>query len=100
MLSLAMILLALAGTTACGTGKPTRAARAETARQVAALLRATWGVSTGSPAFDYTCMRLDDSGRLFSCLARDHYRIVRLASFDVVCTASNCSWTSYPAYLG
>jgi hypothetical protein len=95
-----MIVLAMAGATACGATKPVRVQSAETAHQVADLLRATWGVSTGYPSFDYSCTRLDDRGQLFSCLARDQYRIVRLASFDVVCRASNCEWTYYPAYIG
>ena len=96
-LCLAVIVLALAGA-ACGAGRPVRAD--ETAHQVAGLLRATWGVSTGFPSFDYSCVRLDDRGRLFSCLALDHFLMVRLASFDVICEGANCSWTSYPAYLG
>ena len=94
-------MLALTGATACGATKPVRIQSTETARQVAAFLRATWGVSIGSPSFDYSCLRLDDRGRLFSCLAQDQYRLVRLASFDVVCDASaDCRWTSYPAYVG
>ena len=93
-------MLALAGATACGAGKPVRFHTAETTGEVAALLRATWGITTGFPSFDYSCVRLDDRGRLFTCLARDQYDIVRLASFDVVCDGSNCRWTSYPAYLG
>ena len=98
LLSLAIMVLALAAT-ACGTAdKPVRAD--ETAHQVAGLLRATWGVSIGFPSFDYSCVRLDDRGRIFSCVARDEFRIVKLASFDVICDGANCSWTSYPAYEG
>jgi hypothetical protein len=93
-------VLALTGATACGAGKPVGFNSARTPREVAALLRATWGITTGFPSFDYSCVRLDDRGRLFSCLARDHYDIVRLASFDVICDGSNCSWTYYPAYVG
>ena len=92
-------MLALAGATACG-GRPIRVDTAASARQVAGLLRATWGVSTGFPAFDYTCTRLDDRGRLFTCLAQDQYDLVKLASFDVICEGADCRWTSYPAYLG
>jgi len=96
ILRLALVLLALAGATACGAGKP----KIETANQVAALLRNTWGSTKGSPSFDYSCTRLDDRGRLFTCLARDRTDMVRLASFDVICDASSCKWTDYPAYLG
>jgi hypothetical protein len=56
-------------------------------------------MTAGSPSFDYTCRRLDDGGRLFTCLARDQTDTVRLASFDVVCDA-RCTWTVYPAYIG
>ena len=97
-LALAAIVFALAAA-ACGSAaKPVRAE--ETARQVAGFLRATWGISTGFPSFDYSCVKLDEHGRLFSCLARDEFRIVKLASFDVICDGENCSWTSYPAYEG
>lgn len=96
-LRLALVLLALAGVTACGAGKPKPI---ETAGEVAALLRHTWGTTTGSPSFDYSCTRLDDRGRLFTCLAKDRTDMVRLASFDVICNASKCTWTDYPSYLG
>ncbi len=96
MLRLAFVLLALVGATACG-GKPKPF---ETADGVAALLRAKWGSTIGSPSFDYSCRRLDDRGRLFTCLARDRTDTVRLASFDVICDASNCTWTDYPSYVG
>ncbi|HEX7526768.1 MAG TPA: hypothetical protein VF327_10705, partial [Gaiellaceae bacterium] len=72
----------------------------ETADRVAALLRDKWGSTKGSRSFDYTCTRLDDRGRLFSCLARDRTNTVRLASFDVICDASRCTWKDYPAYFG
>lgn len=90
-------MLALAVVTACGAGKPKRF---ETANQVASLLRNQWGSTIGSRSFDYSCRRLDDRGQLFTCLARDRTGMVRLASFDVVCNASRCTWTDYPAYLG
>jgi hypothetical protein len=82
-LRLALVLLALAGVTACGAEK---SKPIETTGQVAALLRHTWGTTIGSPSFDYSCMRLDDRGRLFTCLAKDRTDMVRLASFDVICT--------------
>ena len=97
MLRLAFVLLALVGATACGAGKPKPF---ETADKVAALLRDKWGSPKGSRSFDYTCRRLDDRGRLFSCLARDRTHTVRLASFDVICDASRCTWTDYPSYFG
>ena len=97
LLRLAFVLLALAGATACGAGKPQRL---ETARDVAALLRDTWGSTLGSRAFDYSCTRLDDRGRLFTCLAKDRTDLVKLASFDVICDDSRCTWTDYPAYAG
>jgi hypothetical protein len=97
MLSLAFVLLALAGATACGAGKPKPF---ETAARVAALLRDKWGSTKGSRSFDYSCTKLDQTGRLFTCVARDRTDIVRLASFDVVCDASSCTWTDYPSYLG
>jgi hypothetical protein len=97
LLRLALVLLALAGVTACGAGTPKPT---ETAGEVAALLRHTWGTTKGSPAFDYSCTRLDDRGRLFTCLAKDRTDMVRLASFDVVCNASSCTWTDYPSYEG
>ncbi len=97
MLRLAFVLLALAGATACGAGS---SRPSNTAVRVAALIRATWGSTTGSPAFDYRCRGLDDRGRLFTCLVQDHNDMVRLARFDVVCDASRCTWTDYPAYIG
>lgn len=97
MLRLAFVLLALGGATACGAGKPRTA---ETADKVAALLRDKWGSTKGSRAFDYSCTSLDDRGRLFTCLAKDRTDTVKLASFDVICNASRCTWTDYPAYLG
>ena len=97
MLRLAFVLLALAGATACGAE---RSGPSNTGDHVAALIRATWGSTTGSPSFDYRCKRLDDHGRLFTCLVQDHYDMVRLARFDVVCDASRCTWTDYPAYIG
>jgi hypothetical protein len=90
-------VLALAGATACGASQPTSH---ETADDVVALLRGSWGATVGSPSFDYSCTRLDDRGRLFACLARDQTDTVRLASFDVVCDAGRCTWTDYPAYIG
>ena len=98
-LSLAMIVLVLAAV-ACGAGRRIPIRTDETAGQVAAFLRATWGVSIGSPAFDFSCVRLDDRGQLFSCIAMDQLRIVKLASFDVICDGAHCSWTAYPAYEG
>ncbi len=95
-LSLAFVVLVVAIATACGS-----AARKhfETAEQVAALIRHTWGRTTGSPQFDYSCKRLDQHGRLFTCLAQDRTDLVKLASFDVVCDL-RCTWTAYPAYIG
>lgn len=97
MLRLALVLLALAGVTACGAGKPKPF---ETPHEVAALLRAKWGSTAGFRSFDYSCTRLDSHGRLFTCLARDRTDTVRLASFDVICDDSNCTWTAYPTYVG
>jgi hypothetical protein len=89
-------VLALAGGTACGASrKPT-----ETAQGVAALLRSEWGSTRGSPSFVYSCRRLDDRGRTFTCLVRDRTDTVQLASFDVICTASRCTWREYPSYVG
>ena len=96
-LRLGVVLLALAGATACGAGSPKPV---ESPHDVAALLRAKWGSTAGSPSFDYSCTRLDDRGRLFTCLARDRTELVRLASFDVICDASSCTWTAYPFYVG
>jgi len=97
VLRLAFVLLVLLGAAACGAGRPKRL---ETAPEVAALLRHTWGATTGSPSFDYSCRRLDDRGHLFTCLAKDRTDTVRLASFDVICDATRCTWTDYPAYVG
>ena len=97
MLSLAFVLLALVGATACGAGKPKPF---ETPAKVAALLRDKWGSTKGFRSFDYSCMRLDNRGHLFTCVARDRTDTVRLASFDVICNASHCTWTDYPAYVG
>ena len=96
-LRLAFVLLALAGATACGAGKPKRS---ETPDQVAALLRDKWGSTKGSRSFDYSCTSLDNHGRLFTCLARDRTDTVRVASFDVICDASTCTWKDYPSYVG
>jgi hypothetical protein len=94
---LAFVLLALAGATACGAGK---SSPSTTADHVAALIRATWGSTTGSPSFDYRCRGLDDRGRLFTCLVQDRNDMVRLARFDVTCDDSRCTWIDYPAYIG
>jgi len=96
-LRLGVVLLALAGATACGarTSKPF-----DTPQHVAALIRAQWGKTEGSPIFDYSCRRLDDRGRLFTCVVRDQNRWVKLARFDVTCDASRCTWVDYPAYIG
>ena len=96
-LRLGVVLLALAGATACAAGKPKPI---ETSHDVAALLRAQWGSTAGFRSFDYSCMRLDNRGRLFTCLARDRTDTVKLASFDVICDDSNCTWTAYPSYVG
>jgi hypothetical protein len=96
LLGIALVVLALASA-GCGG---TRARPFQTADRVAALIRAKWGTTKGSPSFDYTCRRLDDRGRLFTCLARDNSDTVRIASFDVVCDASRCTWTDYPSYSG
>ena|SRR5437763_1678966 len=97
VLRLAFVLLALAGAVGCGAARPKPF---ETADGVVALLRDKWGSTIGSPAFDYSCTRLDARGRLFTCLARDRTDLVRLASFDVICDASSCTWTYYPSYPG
>jgi hypothetical protein len=96
-LRLAFVLLALAAATACGAGKPKPF---ETTDQVATLLRDKWGSTKGSRSFDYTCSRLDNRGQLFTCLARDRTDTVKIASFDVICDGSTCTWTEYPSYLG
>jgi hypothetical protein len=97
MLRLAFVVLALAGATACGAGKPEPF---ETTHEVAALLRDKWGATIGSPTFDYSCASLDDRGRLFTCVAHDRTDMVKLASFDVICDAASCTWTDYPSYVG
>lgn len=90
-------LLALAGATACGAGRPRVLV---TSDDVAALIRLEWGSTTGSPAFDYSCKGIDQHGQLFTCLAKDRTDTVKLASFDVVCERAKCRWTVYPAYAG
>jgi hypothetical protein len=97
MLRLAFVLLALAGATACGAAKPKPF---DTPDHVAALIRSKWGTTEGSPSFTYSCRNLDDRGRLFTCVVQDHNRWVKLARFDVMCDASRCTWTDYPAYVG
>jgi hypothetical protein len=97
MLALGLVLLALAGATACGSAKRRSFT---TAAQVAALIRDRWGSTTGSPSFDYSCMRIDEHGQLFTCLARDSTDTVKLASFDVVCEHARCTWRVYPTYVG
>lgn len=97
VLRLPLVVLALAGATACGAGKPKPF---ETAEQVASLLRASWGATEGSPLFTYSCRGLDDRGRLFTCVVKDRNRWVRLARFDVTCDAARCTWVDYPAYIG
>ncbi|MGZ4355510.1 MAG: hypothetical protein ACXVRZ_01990 [Gaiellaceae bacterium] len=67
---------------------------------MAVLLRDKWGATEGSRSFDYSCKSLDDRARLFTCLAQDPTDMVRIASFDVICEASNCKWTYYPSYVG
>lgn len=96
-LRLGFVLLALAGATACGTrtAKPI-----DTPDHVAALIRAKWGSTEGSPSFAYSCRKLDDRGRLFTCLVQDRNRWVRLARLDVTCDTSRCTWVDYPAYIG
>ena len=96
-LKLAGVVLALAAATACGAAKPKPF---DTPEHVAALIKAKWGSTQGSPLFDYTCRRLDDRGRLFTCVVKDQNRWVRLARFDVTCDASRCTWVDYPAYIG
>ena len=97
VLRLALVVLAVAGATACGAARPRPF---ETPEHVASLIRATWGTTQGSPLFTYSCRRLDDRGRLFTCVVRDQNRWVRLARFDVTCDATRCTWTDYPAYIG
>jgi hypothetical protein len=83
--------------TACGAVKPKPF---DTPQHVAALIRAKWGATQGSPQFQYSCRRLDDRGRLFTCVVQDQNRWVKLARFDVTCDASRCTWIDYPAYIG
>ena len=97
VLKLAAVVLAVAGATACGATTPKPF---DTPEHVASLIRATWGAKQGSPQFDYSCRALDDRGRLFTCVVKDQNRWVRLARFDVTCTASRCTWSDYPAYIG
>jgi hypothetical protein len=97
MLRLAWVVLALGAATACGAAKQKPY---DTPEQVAALIRAQWGSTEGSPQFSYSCRQLDDRGRLFTCVAKDQNRWVRLARFDVTCDASRCTWIDYPAYIG
>jgi hypothetical protein len=97
VLRLALVLLAVAGATACTAG---RAKPYDTPEHVASLIRAKWGSTEGSQSFDYSCRRLDDHGRLFTCVVKDRNRWVRLARFDVTCDASRCTWIDYPAYIG
>jgi hypothetical protein len=97
MLRLALVVLVVAATTACGASsrKPF-----DTPEHVASLIRAKWGATRGSPLFTYSCRGLDDSGHLFTCVVEDQNRLVRLARFDVTCDASRCTWIDYPAYVG
>lgn len=97
VLRLALVVLAVAGATACGSRK---SAPVDTPEHVASLIRAEWGATQGSPSFNYSCRRLDDRGRLFTCVVKDRNRWVRLAQFDVTCDASRCTWIDYPAYIG
>src|SRR5690242_152012 len=96
VLRLALVLVALAAATACGARKAKPLATPE---HVAALIRVQWGSTKGLPGFNYSCRRLDDRGRLFTCVVEDHNRWVRLARFDVTCDSSRCTWIDYPAYL-
>ena len=93
----ALVVLAVAAATACGAGTPKPF---DTPEHVASLIRATWGATQGSPLFTYSCRGLDDRGRLFTCVVKDQNRWVRLARFDVTCTAARCTWVDYPAYVG
>ena len=96
-LRLALAFLAVTAVTACGAS---RARPVDTPEHVASLIRAKWGATQGSPSFDYSCRRLDEQGRLFTCVVKDHDRVVRLARFDVTCDAKHCTWVDYPAYIG
>ena len=62
------------------------------------MIRARWGSTEGSPSFTYSCKKLDDRGRLFTCLVQDQNRWVRLARLDVMCNAARCTWIDYPTY--
>ena len=93
----AVVVLALAGATACGASSPQPF---DTPEHVASLIRASWGSTQGSPLFAYSCRGLDDRGRLFTCVVEDQNRWVRLARFDVTCDAARCTWIDYPAYFG
>jgi hypothetical protein len=95
MVRLALVLVALAGATACGARK---AKSLDTPAQVAAMIRDTWGSTEGSPSFDYSCRKLDEHGHLFTCLVQDQNDWVSLARLDVVCDDSRCTWTDYPTY--
>ena len=97
VLRLALLAVALAAATACGAS---RSKPFDTPEHVAALIRAQWGSTQGSPLFNYSCRALDDRGRLFTCVVKDQNRWVRLARFDVTCDASRCTWIDYPAYIG
>jgi hypothetical protein len=92
-----LVVLTVAGATACGAGRPRPV---DTPGHVAALIRAQWGSTRGSPLFTYSCRGLDDRGRLFTCVVKDQNRLVRLARFDVTCDPSRCTWVDYPAYIG
>jgi hypothetical protein len=96
---LARITLAVALALVTGCGAAERHV-ARTPTQVAAIIRSTWGSTVGFPSFDYSCKRLDDTGRVFTCVAQDANDIVKLASFDVVCDDAKCTWTDYPTYIG
>ena len=97
MLWLAFVVVAVTGGTACGASTPPPL---HTPDHVAALIRAKWGSTRGSPSFSYSCRGLDDRGRLFTCVVKDQNRVVRLARFDVTCDGSHCTWIDYPAYIG
>jgi hypothetical protein len=97
VLRLAGVVLAVAAAAACGASRPKPY---DTPAHVAALIRAKWGSTQGSPLFHYSCRQLDDRGRLFTCVVKDQNRWVSLARFDVTCDASRCTWIDYPAYIG
>jgi hypothetical protein len=96
-LRLTGVVIALAAATACGAAKPKPL---DTPAHVAALIRAKWGSTHGSPFFNYSCRKLDDHGRLFTCVVEDHNRLVTLVRFDVTCDGARCTWMDYPAYIG